>query len=263
MAGRNPMTGRFSLARRLRANEIVYSAWCRLAMPVIAEVLGRHGFPAVTIDQQHGLFDYERTAAAMAATHSVGVAPVVRIPVGDYANASRLLDAGAEAIIAPMINTPEDAAQFVAAMKYPPLGARSWGPHRAIPLSGLGELDYLHAANESTLAFAMIETRAAFRNIIAILETPGIDGVFVGPSDLSLAFTNGVVMNPLHPEVDTALNVVADVAKKVGKIAGAHCSTPERALDLSQRGFNFLGVSNDLALLGIGSATIMKTLARK
>jgi 4-hydroxy-2-oxoheptanedioate aldolase len=257
------VSNRFSLARRLRAGETIYSAWCRLAIPMIGEVLARYGFPAVTFDLQHGLFDFATTAAGIGAVHSVGSAPVVRIPVGDNASASRLLDAGAEAVIAPMINAPEDASSFVSFMKYPPVGARSWGPHRAIPLSGLNDREYLGSANELTLAFAMIETRAAFRNIVSIVETPGIDGVFVGPSDLSLTLSNGAVQNPALPEVNAALDVIADVAHKNGKIAGVHCATAERAVELSRRGYRFLGVANDLALLSTGSAAALKVLAGK
>jgi 4-hydroxy-2-oxoheptanedioate aldolase len=140
---------------------------------------------------------------------------------------------------------------------------RSWGPHRALAFAGLSEKDYLHTANDLTLALAMIETREAFRNVIAILETDGIDGVFVGPSDLSITLTNGTVQNPMHPEVDEALNVIADVAKKRGKIAGAHCFTAERAVALSRRGFSFLGVASDLGILSLGATATMKTLHGK
>jgi 4-hydroxy-2-oxoheptanedioate aldolase len=190
----------------------------------------------------------------------VRAAPVVRIPFGDYSNASRLLDTGAEAIIAPMINTPDDAIAFAKAMKYPPLGARSWGPHRALPLSGLNDKDYFTSANDLTLAFAMIETRAALRNIVAILDTPGIDGVFVGPSDLSITLTDGALMDPMHPEVDKALDMVAEVAKARGKIAAAHCVTAERAVNLAGRGFHFLGVTSDVAILSLGATATTRIL---
>lgn len=254
------MTANFSLARRLRAGETVYSAWCRLAIPMVAELLARHGYAAVTFDQQHGLFDLAATQAAIMAVHSVHGAPVVRIPVGDNANASRVLDAGVEAVIAPMIDTPEDAFAFAAAMKYQPVGMRSWGPHRAIAFSGLSEPDYLRTANEMTLAFAMIETRAGFRNVLSILEVPGIDGVFVGPSDLSITLTNGAVQNPLHPEVESALDVISDAARSKGKIAGVHCTTAERAVALAERGYRFLGVASDAGFLSAGAAAALKVL---
>src|SRR5258706_13023651 len=99
----------FSLARRLQAGETIFSAWCVLAVPDIAELLARFGFAAVTFDQQHGRYDHAATSAGITMVHSAGAAPIVRVPVGNFAEASRMLDAGAEAVIAPTINTPEDA----------------------------------------------------------------------------------------------------------------------------------------------------------
>jgi len=133
----------FSLARRLRAGETVFSAWCVLGAPDIAELLARFGFAAVTFDQQHGRYDHTATDAGISILHATGAAPIVRVPVGDFEEASRMLDAGAEAIIAPAINSPEEAQNFAAAMKYPPLGKRSWGPHRAIPFSCIDQKTYL------------------------------------------------------------------------------------------------------------------------
>src|SRR5581483_5331171 len=133
----------FSLAQRLRSGETIYSAWCTLGLPGIAELLARFGFPAVTFDQQNGRYDHAATDLGITVVHAAGVSPIVRVPVNNFAEASRMLDAGAEAVIAPMINTPEDAQNFAMAMKYPPLGQRSWGPHRAIPFSGLDQKAYL------------------------------------------------------------------------------------------------------------------------
>src|SRR5262252_10618647 len=95
----------FSLARRLRAGETVYSGWCGLPYPIVAELIGREGFPAVTLDGQHGLWDTAAIANGIASVRQGGAAPVVRVPVGDFAGVSRALDFGAEGIIAPMINT--------------------------------------------------------------------------------------------------------------------------------------------------------------
>src|SRR6202163_562518 len=152
----------FSLASQLRSGETVHSGWCGLASPLVAEVIAREGFAAVTVDMQHGLWDITQTVAAIAAIRQGGGAPVVRVPLGDFATASRALDFGAEGIIAPMINTAADARAFVAATKYPPLGERSWGPHRAMTLGGVSDMGtYLREANDLTMTFAMIETRTA------------------------------------------------------------------------------------------------------
>src|SRR3984885_234913 len=125
------------LARRLRAGETVFSGWCSLPYPILAETVGREGFPAVTLEGQHGLWDVSSLLTGIAAVRQGGSAPVVRVPDGDFALVSRALDFGAEGIIAPMINTPADARAFAAAAKFPPVGERSWGPHRAMTLGGV------------------------------------------------------------------------------------------------------------------------------
>src|SRR6201987_1748393 len=127
----------FTLANRLPAGETVFSGWGGLPSPLVAETLARDGFAAVAIESQHGLWDVNGILAGIAAVRQAGAAPLVRVPFGDFALVSRVLDFGAEGIIAPMINTPADARAFAAAAKFPPLGERSWGPHRATTLAGL------------------------------------------------------------------------------------------------------------------------------
>src|SRR5215470_16423103 len=197
----------FTLANRLRAGETVFSGWCGLPYPLVAETLARDGFTAVAIESQHGLWDVNGILAGIAAIRQGGAAPLVRVPFGDFALVSRVLDFGAEGIIAPMINTPADARAFAAVAKFPPVGERSWGPHRAAMLAGITNLnDYLAVANDAVVTFAMIETRTALANLDAIATTPGIDGLFLGPSDLSIALSDGKTLDPLSKEVDTELD---------------------------------------------------------
>src|SRR5262245_13522684 len=125
----------FSLARRLKAGETVHSGWCGLPAPIVAALAGRGGFPVVTLDAPHGLGDAAALLAGLAQVRQGGAASIVRIPIGEFATASRALDFGAEGIIAPMINTPADARAYVSFAKFPPLGERSWGPHRATTLA--------------------------------------------------------------------------------------------------------------------------------
>jgi len=251
----------FSLARRLRAGETVHTAWCSLASPIVAELIAREGFRAVTLDQQHGLFDVATTAAAIAALRAVGTAPIVRIPLGDFAVASRVLDFGAEGIIAPMINNEADARALVAATKYPPLGERSWGPHRATTLAGVADPKiYLRDANDLVVTFAMIETRTALVNIDAIAATPGIDALFLGPSDLSIALSEGQTLDPHAAEVEREIDRIAKAAARAGKIFGAYCATAERALALGPRGLRFFAVGSDLMFLRAGTATTLAGL---
>ncbi len=207
------------------------------------------------------MWDPAATNVAIAAVHQGGAAPVVRVPLGDFATASRALDFGAEGIIAPMINTAEDARAFVSAAKFPPVGARSWGPHRAAMLVGIAQTpDYLSVANIETVTLAMIETRMALKNLDAIATTDGIDALFVGPYDLSVALAEGAAVNPQSPAVEDALAVILDAAKRAGKIAGIYCADAERAVTYARRGFRFLAVGSDLGFLKAGAAAQLQTL---
>ena len=246
-------SSRFTLARQLRDGDTIFGGWCSLPYPIVAELVGRDGFPAVVIDQQHGLWEAASTLAAIAAVHQGGAAPIVRVPVGDFAMVSRALDFGAEGIITPMINTAADARAFVAAAKFPPIGERSWGPHRSMTFAEIADPKvYLRKANDLTVIFAMIETRAALENLDAILDTPGIDGVFVGPFDLSIALANGKSVDPDSKEVDAALTAIAKAAAKAGKIAGVYAHNSKRARALAKRGFRFITAGSDVSFLRAG-----------
>jgi 4-hydroxy-2-oxoheptanedioate aldolase len=251
----------FSLARRLAAGETVFTGWCGLPSPIVAETVGREGFSAVTLDAQHGLWDLAGILAGIAAVRQAGAAPIVRVPVGEFATVSRVLDFGAEGVIAPMINTPADARAFAAAAKFPPIGERSWGPHRAMTLAGMSDMKaYLNTANDHVVTLAMIETPAALANLDAILATPGIDAVFVGPSDLSITLTQGAELDPHSAIVEQALDRLVAAAQKAGKIAGLYCVNAERALTCAKRGIRFLAVGSDLAFLRAGTGAQVKAL---
>jgi 4-hydroxy-2-oxoheptanedioate aldolase len=254
-------TNAFALARRLRAGETVYSAWCALASPMVAETLARDGFTAAVLDAQHGLWDTASVIAAIGALHHAGATPVVRVPLNDFAFVSRALDFGAEAIIAPMINTPSDARAFAAAAKYPPLGERSWGPTRAMTLQGRSvALDYLREANEGTVTLAMIETPTALSNLDGIAATPGIDALFIGPYDLSTSLSAGKAQDLNAPEVERAIDLICEAAVKAGKIPGIYCRDAERAVAMAKRGFRFITVGSDLGFLREGTAAQLKVL---
>jgi 4-hydroxy-2-oxoheptanedioate aldolase len=251
----------FTLARHLRAGETVYAAWCTLASPIVAETVAREGFAAVVLDIQHGLWDTASIVAGIGALYHAGATPVVRVPLNDFAFVSRALDFGAEAIIAPMINTAADARQFAASAKYPPLGERSWGPQRAMALQGKSAtVDYLREANEGTLTLAMIETPAALSHVEAIAATPGIDALFIGPYDLSTALSGGKAQDVQAPEVERAIDQIGAAAKKAGKIPGIYCRDAERALAMAKRGFRFITIGSDLGILRDGAAAQVKAL---
>src|SRR5262249_35141417 len=224
------MTAQFSLARRLKAGETVHTGWCPLPYPIVAETLGREGFPAVTLDQQHGLWDTAGTVTGIAAIRQAGAAPIVRIPVGGVAVAGPGLAMGPAGVIAPMTTAAGDALAFVSVAKYPPVGERSWGPTRAMTLAGMSDMKaYLREANAATVTFAMIETQTAIDNLDAIAATEGIDALFVGPSDLSIALTDGAEVEPHSALVERELDRVIAAARKHSKVPGLYCANADRA----------------------------------
>lgn len=252
------MPAKKTLAARLRADESIITAWGALAVPIVAELLGRGGYPAVTFDMQHGQHDLGSIREGMSLLALTASHPIVRVPVEDMATASRALDLGAEAVIAPMINCVEDARVFADAMKYPPLGKRSWGPHRAAMLKGQAPGDYLKSANDDTLALAMVETPEAIAALDDILAVPGIDGIFVGPSDLSLTVSNGASLDPTGPETARIAGEIAEKTRAAGKIAGIFCMSPAMVHQMRDLGFRLMAYGSDMNLVQNAAAEAVK-----
>lgn len=251
----------FTLAHRLRAGETVFSAWCSLPSPLVSEAIAREGFSAVVIDMQHGMWDEPSALQAVAQVHLAGSAPIVRVPLWHNSLVSRMLDWGAEGIIAPMINSEADARAFVQVAKYPPVGDRSIGAHRAAMIAGVPDQKlYIAEANITTLSFAMIETQAALDNLDAIAAMPGIDVLFVGPADLSFSLSNGATLDPHSADVDVALEKILKACDRHKKIPGLFCRDAERAMDKARAGFRFLTVGSDLFFLRAGTAAQLKGL---
>ena len=236
------------LVQSLRAGG-VYSAWVGINDAQIAEALAREDFDAVTLDMQHGSVDLVGAAQAILSVALAGKPTVVRIGVGDFSSASRMADAGAAGVIAPMINSAEDARRFAEYIKFPPLGRRSWGPRACAPLSGFVGPAYFHEANAITLAIAMIETREALDALDDILAVDGIDGVFVGPADLSIGLSGGGAVAPRGEAVEAALTKIAAAAKSHGKFAGLFCFDGAQAKAMRARGIAFTSISTEILLL--------------
>jgi 4-hydroxy-2-oxoheptanedioate aldolase len=247
-----------ALAERLREGGPLFSAWCGLPEPSLAGLLAREEFDAVALDMQHGVIDFAAVVRAIPLIAAAGKPAIARVPVGEFATASRLLDAGAAAIIAPMINTVEDARRFAAFTKFPPAGERSWGPHGAIALSGLAPGDYLKRANGFSLSLAMVETREALGLIDSILAVDGIDGIFIGPADLSIALSAGAAVEPMGAAVDAVLDHVVARCRAAGKHATIYAHSPERAAELAGKGFALVAVGSDSAFLRAGAQAALK-----
>jgi 4-hydroxy-2-oxoheptanedioate aldolase len=248
-----------SLAARLRAGENLYTAWSAIPEPLVSEFLARTAFNAVTLDMQHGCHSTESVLRGIAAIKLTGKPALVRIPIGRFDMASRSLDFGAEAVIAPMVNSLEDARAFAASMKFPPIGERSWGPTRLLALHGIGDAQsYLESANRSTLAIAMIETRAAEAILDDILALEGIDGVFVGPSDFSIAFSNGARIDPTNEEMLAVAGNIALRTQLAGKIPCAYAASGAAAKRARSFGFRLIALGSDFTYLTAGANALVE-----
>ena len=250
-----------SLGLRLAAGETLCTAWSGIPDALTVEVVAGQGFDAVTLDMQHGGHHEDSVLRGVVPVLRAGKHAIVRIPVGRFDMASRALDFGAEAVIAPMINSVEDARRFAAAMKYPPVGERSWGPTYAAPRARAADFqDWLHNANQRTVSFAMIETRAALDALDGILATPGIDGVFVGPSDFSIAWSNGVTINPGLESMMETVEQIAMRARRAGKHAAIYLVDPALAGRFVAMGFGLLAMGSEHKLVQLGADSLLNAV---
>ena len=211
------------------------------------EVFARAGYDFVMLDRQHGLIDDATLWHQIAAIDAIGQAePWVRIPWNTPAEAMRALDGGARAIIAPMVANAAEAQALVKACRYPPQGARSWGPVRA----GLdGSTAYAEKANSEILVFAMVEMVEAYEGLDEICAVEGLDGVFVGPNDLSMAMGNWQSGMPEDTGFIEVLKTIAMVAKSAGKLSGIHCADPTMAIAARGWGYDFANINADIGFI--------------
>jgi len=237
------------LGERLAGEGRALCAWVTMNEPAVAEALAREAFDAIVLDMQHGAIDFAGAMRSILRVALAGKPTIARVPVGGFALASQLMDAGACGILAPMINSGEDARRLVEFVKFPPLGQRSWGPRAALPLSGLDASAYLTAANAMTQVIAMIETRAALDALDDILSVEGLDGVYVGPSDLSIALSNGRAVEPRGAEVMAEARRVVERAKAHGKYAAMFCFDGADARAMLALGYRLCTISSDQTLL--------------
>lgn len=252
-----------SLKARLAADEILCTAWSGVPDALTVEIVAAQGFDAVTLDMQHGGHHEDSVLRSLAAIATAGKPALVRIPVGRFDMASRALDFGAEAVIAPMVNSVADAQAFATAMKYPPLGQRSWGPTYAFPRHGRGTaVEWLHESNQRTLAFAMIETRAAVEALDGILDVPGIDGIFLGPSDFSIAWTNGGTMDSTLEDMMETVETVAVRARKAGKFAAIYIVDPAIAGRVAKMGYRLLAMGSEHTLISLGAKNLLGAIGK-
>jgi len=228
------------------SGKAVVNAWLAIPSGFSAEVIAQCGFDSVTVDMQHGVQDYLSMVQCFQAMNGHPVTPMVRVPWNEPGIIGKVLDAGAMGVICPMINSRAEAEAFVGAGRYPPAGYRSFGPNRVVQYAGA---DYAAHANAEVLLFAMIETRAGLAALDDILDVPGLDGIYVGPGDLSLALGEQPSMAPTATVVvDAMARILARTLAK-GRIAAVHTDGAATAGQRFREGFQLCTLQNDTRLL--------------
>ena len=242
----------------MKAGKPVINGWLQIPSTVSAEVMAQQPWDSLTIDMQHGLVDYTNALPMMQSISSTNVTPLARVNWNEPGQIMKILDAGCYGIICPMVSNRNEADNFVKACMYPPYGYRSFGPVRGLIYGGP---DYADHANEEILKLAMIETKESLEKLDEIMTTDGLDGIYIGPADLSLAIGES-------PGFDRKENTKAykeilrilEHAKKNKIFAGIHNGTYNYATKMIEKGFDFVTIASDQRLLTAGSKDILENI---
>src|SRR5258708_3818191 len=224
----------------------VFGGWAALPCAFAAELMCVPGVGYVCIDQQQGLVDYGDMVGMLRAIEGRGVVPLTRVPANENWMIGKALDAGAQGVVVPMVNNRAEATAAVAACRYAPSGARSFGPVRASMV--LDSRD-VAVVGDSMLCFVMVETRDAVERIDEIASTPGLDGIYVGPADLALGLGLPPNLDKEEPEHVAAVERVLQACREHGIVAGIQCGSGRAAPKFADKGFRFVTFTKDSSLL--------------
>ena len=238
----------------------VINGWLGIPSSEAAENMAQAQWDSLTVDLQHGLVDYQAAVGMLQAISTTNTIPLARVPWLEPGIIMKTLDAGAYGVICPMVNTREEAQRFVAYTSYAPKGTRSFGPVRALLYGGA---DYPAKANDTIVRFAMIETAQALDNLDAILSVEGLDAIYIGPSDLSLALGCKPQFDDVEPKVAQAIDHIVARAKAHGVVAGIHNGRSDVAKARIARGFRFVTVSSDARLIAAGSQQVLAEMRQR
>ncbi len=235
-----------------------FGTWIQIGHPAVAEVLANAGYDWIAADCEHTDIDVEGFTQLARGMHGRGAVPMVRVRENDTLFIRQVLDAGAQGVIVPLVNNPDDAAKAVAAAKYPPAGVRGFCFSRMNDYGNRFD-EYVRDANDSVAVVVMIESKEAVETIDEILAVEGVDGTFIGPYDLSGSY--GIPGQTSDPIVVDACKRVAEACKRAGKAAGSHVvlPTPENIQSAIDDGFTFIGLGVDTVFLNDASAQALKT----
>ncbi len=232
------------------SGERTTNGWCSFGSSYSAEMLGHAGFDSVTVDMQHGMFDFNAVLPMLQALSATPTVPIVRVPWNDAAVIMHVLDAGAYGIICPMINNRAEAEKLVAACRYAPVGMRSYGPARGLLYGGA---DYPEHANDEIVVLAMIETLDGIKNLDDILATPGLDGVYIGPNDLSLVVGSRPGNDLTDQRCIDAIARILARAQAHKKLAGIFCASGAVGAIRRKQGFAMVTLTHEGSYVAQGA----------
>ena len=235
------------LKKRLQAGKACVNGWLAIPSGFSAEVMAQCGWDSVTVDMQHGVQDYSTMVQCFQSMTAHPVTPLVRVPWNEPGIIGKALDGGAWGIICPMVNNKVEAQALATACLYPPVGKRSNGPIRAAMYGAAS--DYQKTANDEILVIPMIETRQAVENIDAILDVPGIDAIYVGPSDLAFSLGKTPKLDSEDTEQLGMYDKLLAACNKRGIYPGIHCGAPAYAARMIKMGFRLTTIANDSGLM--------------
>lgn len=243
--------------KRLLSGEVQYGLWLGLPDSTSAEICAGAGFDWLLIDAEHAPYDVPRVMSHLQAIEPYNCSAIVRPAIGDRALIKQLLDVGAQTLLVPMVETVEQAEELVKSVSYPPKGVRGLGTSLARAARWNRIPGYLHKANDEICLIVQVETASAMANLDDILKVDGVDGVFIGPSDLSASM--GHIGNPAHPEVVEAIENGLAAIKAAGKAAGLLAMIPEMVEAYIQKGATFVGVGVDTLCLSTSTKHLADT----
>lgn len=241
--------------RALQGDETLWGLWLGLPDTSCAEICAGAGFDWLLIDGEHAPFELKDILHHLQALAPYDVSPIVRPDEGSVAKIKKLLDVGAQTLLIPMVNTAEQAKELVSAVRYPPQGIRGMGSSLARAAKWNKVPQYLQNANDEICLIVQVETLEAMDNLEEIVQVDGVDGVFIGPSDLSGAM--GYVGNPDHPKVVEKIQWGMDVIHNSGKASGILCLNIEKAQQFAASGTKFVGVGVDTLLLRLSAEQLV------
>ncbi len=231
--------------------------WLGIPSSTSAEMMAHAGFDWLCVDIQHGAIDYQVAATMLQAISTTDTVPIVRVPWNEPGIIMKVLDAGAYGVIIPMVNSRAEAEAAAAACRYAPDGIRSYGPARAVLYAGP---DYFSRANETVLCIPMIETREALANVDEIVGTPGVDAVFIGPSDLSVSLGLPPSYDHDAAEFVAAVASVGAACKRHGVVPGVFGGNATVAKKRIGQGFRLIEVADDGRTMVTGAAAALAQL---